>query len=45
MLAHGKPSGTLDWGPGYLPWANESGGKGRQAVKSCPPALNRRVEN
>jgi hypothetical protein len=45
LSAHGKPPGTLDQGLGSLPWVNESGGKGRQVVKSRPPALNRRVEN
>jgi hypothetical protein len=45
LSARGKPSGTLDWGPESLPWADERDGKGRQVVKSCLPTLNSRVEN
>jgi hypothetical protein len=45
LSARGKPPGMLDWGPGFLPWADKRGRKGRQVVKSCPPTLNRRVEN
>jgi hypothetical protein len=45
LSARGKALGTLDRGPGSLPRGNDWGEKGRQVVKSCPPALNHRVEN
>jgi hypothetical protein len=41
----GMPPGTLDRGPRSLCRDNERCGKARQAVKSCLPVLNRRVEN
>jgi hypothetical protein len=40
-----RAPGTLDWGPGSLPWVDKRGRKGRQVVKSYLPALNHRVEN
>jgi hypothetical protein len=45
LSTRGKLLGTLCWGPRSLPRADERGGKDRQVVKFCPPALNRRVDN
>jgi hypothetical protein len=45
LIRSWKPPGTFDREPGSLPRVGGRGGIGRQVVKSCPPALNRRVKN